>query len=154
MKKKVMYQGRQYVQFESGALVPLSVLEKKPLVKTAEDVLPILEDIRFQEQEHFKVIHLDSAGQVVFSSIVSKGLVNQAPVHPREVFKEAIRRNASSIILAHNHPSGSLTPSEADLTITEKLVEAGKLLNIPVLDHVIVSSQGFVSLLESQRRLF
>ena len=148
MKKKVMYQGRAYVEFESGALVPLAVLEKKPLVKTAENVVPLLEDIRFQEQEHFKIIHLDGANQVLFSSIVGKGLVNQCPVHPREVFKEAIRRNASSVILAHNHPSGNLAPSDADLQITKKLVDAGELLGIRVLDHILVSSQGFHSFKE------
>lgn len=94
--------------------------------------------IRDKAKEHFKLILLNTRNRVIRIAHVSTGTLNASLVHPREVFKEAIRHSAASVIIAHNHPSGDTEPSSEDLRITKKLVEAGRLLGIEVLDHVIV----------------
>ncbi len=93
-----------------------------------------------KDREHFIVLHLDAAHRVVSAETVSIGTVSSAFVHPREVFKAAILSNASAIICAHNHPSGNLVPSMLDRDIFDRLTEAGKLLGIPLIDFLIVSS--------------
>lgn len=98
--------------------------------------------------ELFVVIHLKSNNQISAFETVSKGTLNQSLVHPREVFKSAILRNASSIIIAHNHPSGNLEPSQEDIAITKQLVEAGKIIGIKILDHIIFSTEGYYSFAE------
>jgi len=98
------------------------------------------------DREHFVVLLLGTKNQVLGVNTVSIGTLNASLVHPREVFKPAICLNAHSIILAHNHPSGDPTPSKEDLAITERLKEAGDLLNIKVLDHVIIGDDCFRSL--------
>jgi len=90
------------------------------------------------DREMFVVMCLDTKNNINSLNVVSTGTLNSAMVHPREVFKTAILSNANSIILAHNHPSGDPTPSREDVTVTQRLVEAGKLLGIEVLDHVII----------------
>jgi len=97
-------------------------------------------------KEHFYVICLNSRNQSVAE--VSIGSLNASIVHPREVFSEAIKNKSASIILAHNHPSGSLEPSEEDLEITKRLIEAGKILGIEVIDHIIVTKEGYLSFKE------
>ena len=94
------------------------------------------------------VLTLDGNNQLISNHIVTVGLVNQSQIHPRETFRCAILHNAVSIMIAHNHPSGNLEPSESDLAATRRLCESGKTLGIPLLDHLIVSSEGFVSLRE------
>jgi len=94
------------------------------------------------------VLCLDTQNRVASVSIVTTGLLNSSLVHPREVFQRAILANAASIICGHNHPSGDPDPSPEDIEITEQLVEAGRLLGIPVRDHVIMGDGSFVSLLE------
>lgn len=89
-------------------------------------------------QEHFVVLHLDTRNKILGHTIVTKGLVDRSHVHPREVFRTAILNGSSKVILAHNHPSGDVSPSRQDLDSTENLVEAGKLIGIPVIDHLIV----------------
>jgi DNA repair protein RadC len=98
--------------------------------------------------ELFIVIHLKTNSYVTAFEIVSKGTLNSSLVHPREVFKSAIIRNAASIIIAHNHPSGNCEPSAEDVQMTKQLVEAGKILGIAVLDHIIFTEEGFTSLAE------
>ena len=97
-----------------------------------------MEDIRGSKKEHFVVFYLDSRNQEIQREIISVGTLNESLVHPREVFEGAIKNNASSIIIAHNHPSGDLEPSQADVEITKKLIHAGKILDIKILSHVIV----------------
>ena len=92
-------------------------------------------------KEVFKVFLLDSNNAVISSEIVSIGVLNLAIVHPREIFKLAIIQSANSIILVHNHPSGNVEPSKEDLEITQRLREAGDLLGIKILDHVIISGK-------------
>ena len=89
---------------------------------------------------------LNGAGEVIQTRVVTVGLLDSSQVHPREVFTDAIADRAAAVVLAHNHPSGLLEPTPADLQVTRQLVEAGRILGIEVLDHLIVTKQGFVSL--------
>ncbi len=101
-------------------------------------------------KEHFKLILLNSRNKIIGISTISIGTLNANLVHPREVFKEAIMHNASSVVLAHNHPSGDPEPSEADLEITKRLIDAGKIMGIDVLDHIIITKTGFMSFKEKK----
>jgi DNA repair protein RadC len=111
-------------------------------------ILPYLDTIKNAEQEHFVAISLDGAGNVITSRVITIGLLNHSLVHPRETFRGAIIDNAASIIIAHNHPSGSLEPSSQDISITTQLKEAGQIIGIQVIDHIIVSKNGFLSFRE------
>jgi DNA repair protein RadC len=114
------------------------------------DVFELLGDrMRHLDREHFIVLLLDTKNHLLGSELVSVGSLDASIVHPREVFKAAVRRSASGVILAHNHPSGDPSPSEADLRSTRRLEEAGRVLGIPVLDHVIIGDGRFVSLRQS-----
>lgn len=99
-------------------------------------------------EEQFWIICLDTKNQVIGLHLVSQGNLNSSVVHPREVFKRALANNAASIIALHNHPSGNPAPSQNDLDITKRLVEAGELLGVPVLDHLIIGDGNYVSLKE------
>ena len=109
-----------------------------------EIFVPILRD---EEKEKFIVVCLNTANKIIRYSVVSVGNLDTSVVHPREVFKIAIENNAKSIILVHNHPSGSIEPSSADISITQKLVEVGKVMQIPVLDHIIIGGNEHSSML-------
>lgn len=106
---------------------------------------PILRD---RKQEEFWVLYLDSQNRVLSERRITVGLLNSSLVHPREVFAPAISRAAASLILAHNHPSGDPDPSPEDLDVTVQMVESGRLLGIPVRDHIVLGDTSFVSLLE------
>ena len=108
----------------------------------------VMEDMRRLDREHFVVLMLNTKHHVMARKVVSIGHLNGSLVHPRELFKEVIRRSSAAVILVHNHPSGDPTPSEEDLAVTRRLVEAGNLLGISVLDHVIVGEKRYVSLRE------
>ncbi|PIR57719.1 MAG: hypothetical protein COU71_02660 [Parcubacteria group bacterium CG10_big_fil_rev_8_21_14_0_10_38_31] len=114
--------------------------KKSSILLSPKDVWERMEDIRGSKKEHFVVLYLDSRNQEIQREVISVGTLNESLVHPREVFESAIKNNAASIILAHNHPSGDLEPSEADIEITKKLIHAGKILDIRIADHVIVSN--------------
>ncbi|MFI5387146.1 MAG: DNA repair protein RadC [Fimbriimonadales bacterium] len=116
-----------------------------PEVEVAEDVYALLDHLKYEKQEHFVVVLLDAKQKVMRVETVHIGTLSMSPVGPREVFRIAIREGASSIIVAHNHPSGDPTPSPEDLEVTKRLVEVGKLLDIPVIDHVIIGDPGSVS---------
>lgn len=117
-------------------------------VVTAADVWNSVHDIRNQTKEHFVIVLLNSRNQIIKYEVVSIGLVDTSIIHPREVFEPAIKHVASAVILVHNHPSGQLDPSDADIRTTKQLVECGKLLGIPVVDHVIVTSDGYLSFVQ------
>jgi DNA repair protein RadC len=106
--------------------------------------------LRKQAREHFLVLLLNARHEVMGQETVSVGSLNASIVHPREVFRPAVLASAAAVVLVHNHPSGDPEPSEEDLSITKRLVEAGELLGISVLDHVIVASRGVVSLRSRQ----
>lgn len=117
-------------------------------IRLPADCLPHLARIMRARQEKFAAVSLAGDHSVIRVRVVTVGLVNRALVHAREVFRGAIADNSTAVIVAHNHPSGSLEPSPGDLELTRRLAEAGMLLGIPVLDHIIVGRRGYVSLLE------
>jgi DNA repair protein RadC len=108
----------------------------------------VMEDMRFLSQEHFVAIYLNTKNQVIHRKTIFIGSLNASIVHPREVFKEAIKRSAASIICVHNHPSGDPTPSREDIDVTKRLAECGRIIGIELLDHLIIGDQKFVSLKE------
>jgi DNA repair protein RadC len=114
-----------------------------------KDVLPLVADIAGKQQEYFVCISLNGANEVIEKRIVTIGLLNKSPVHPREVFADVIADRAAAVIFVHNHPSGELQPSESDLNIHRQLAEAGKILGIHILDHVIVTRKGYYSFQEA-----
>jgi DNA repair protein RadC len=116
-------------------------------IKNPESVVKAIRaSIKDKAKEHFKLILLNPRNKIIGISTISIGTLNASLVHPREVFKDAIVHSAASIVLAHNHPSGDPEPSEDDLKITKKLVDSGKILGIEVLDHIIITKNGFKSL--------
>lgn len=117
--------------------------KKSAIILSPRDVWERMEDIRGSKKEHFVVFYLDSRSQEIQREIVSVGTLNESLVHPREVFENAIKNNTASIILAHNHPSGNTEPSQADVEITKKIIHAGKILDINVISHVIVTKDSF-----------
>lgn len=117
-------------------------------VTRPEDILPLVAYIKEKRQEHFICLTLNGAGEVIEKRIITVGLLNHSLVHPREVFADAITDRAASIICVHNHPSGSLEPSSQDIAITNQLRDAGSLVGIQLIDHIIVSKNGFVSMRE------
>lgn len=117
----------------------------EPIVRP-EQVYQATKKFHNKKQEHFFVFHLNGIHAPISKpQIVAIGTVNKCQIHPRDIFREAIRRNATAIILCHNHPSGSLKPSANDDDLTRRLREAGDLLGIDILDHIIVSKNGFIS---------
>lgn len=117
-------------------------------VSQPKDALPMLSDIMNKQQEYLVCISLNGANEIIEKRIVTVGLLDKTQVHPREVFADVIGDRAASVILAHNHPSGELRPSENDLKVHKQLTEAGKILGIKVLDHLIVTRKGYCSLQE------
>lgn len=109
------------------------------------DVLPLLRDIAGRLQEHFVCISLNGANEVIQKRIVTVGLLDRSQVHPREVFADVIADRAAAVILAHNHPSGELRPSDADLRMHSQLVDAARILGLRIFDHVIVAKKGYFS---------
>jgi DNA repair protein RadC len=118
-------------------------------ITKAEDVLPLIDRITNKQQEYFICISLNGANEVIENRTVTVGLLDRSQVHPREVFADVITDRAASVIFAHNHPSGALEPSNSDLKIQEQLTEAGKILGIKVLDHIIISKKGYYSFQEN-----
>lgn len=105
----------------------------------------LMDEMQYLKQECFKILLLDTKNKVIKVEGISMGILNASLVHPREVFVKAIRQHSAAIILAHNHPSGDPDPSPEDKNITKRLYEAGELLGIPVLDHIIIGRGTFIS---------
>jgi len=122
-------------------------LGKKPPVKTPDEVVSLVKGrLKGKKQEHFLVLLLDTRGQLIKTSEISVGSLDSSIVHPREVFKEAISASAASVVFVHNHPSGDPTASEDDIKLTERLAQAGEIMGIDVLDHVIIGDKNYLSL--------
>lgn len=117
-------------------------------IESPEQVLHMLQYLADRKQEHLVVLSLNGLQEIIEIRVVSVGLLSSAPIHPREVFADAITDRAAAIIMAHNHPAGSLEPSAADIRSTEQIARAGHLLGIPLLDHVIFSQEGYYSFRE------
>lgn len=125
------------------------IAKGRHVVREAADALPYLQSIRGKKQEHFVCVSLNGASEVIESRVVTVGLLDTNQVHPREVFSDPIADRAAAVLVAHNHPSGTLEPSPEDLALTRRIVKAGDLLGIRVLDHLIVTEDGFLSLKEA-----
>jgi len=117
-------------------------------VTRPEDILPLVAHLKQKRQEHFICVTLNGAGEILGNRTITVGLLNHSLVHPREVFADAITDRAASIICIHNHPSGTLEPSSQDIAITNQLKDAGSLIGIQLIDHIIVSKNGHVSMRE------
>ncbi len=128
--------GRRF--FEKNTMAPA-------VIRTAKDVFDYVHDMRNLPKEHLRGIYLNTHHKVIHDEVISIGTLNSNILHPREVFKPAIEFGAAAVILVHNHPSGAVTPSKADVEITEQLIAAGKLMGISLIDHVIVSGDKFAS---------
>lgn len=126
-----------------------SKLGETVIVRTPQDAaLFMMEDLRHQKKEFFVALFLNTKNHITGKEVLSIGTLNASLVHPREVFRAAIRHSSASIICLHNHPSGDPTPSTEDIKITKRLVEAGNLIGIDVLDHIIIGDGRFISLKE------
>lgn len=151
---KKTFGGITYVRDGFGGYIPESYLAQKVKVVRPQDALPALAFIRISPQENFVVVDLDGSHQIIEVRRVTLGLANQSQIHPRETFRGAIQNNAVSILIAHNHPSGNLEPSQSDMAATRRLVDAGRTIGISILDHLIVAADGFRSLREAFPHLF
>jgi DNA repair protein RadC len=120
------------------------------VIECPEEAFAAVEHLRHEKREHFVTLLLDAKNQVMRLAPIHIGTLTQSLVGPREVFREAIRDSASSMIVAHNHPSGDPTPSPEDIEVTQRLVDIGALLDIPVLDHIIVGERRFTSFSRSR----
>ncbi|RKQ37915.1 RadC family protein [Oceanobacillus halophilus] len=123
--------------------------DEKYIIRSPDDGADyIMEEMRTLKQEHFVVLFLNTKNQVIHRQTIFIGSLNASIVHPREVYREAVKRSAASIIVAHNHPSGDPSPSQEDIQVTKRLVESGKMIGIELLDHLIIGDRKFVSLKE------
>jgi len=139
--------------FEIGKRLETSTEELNPLITTPESIIrQIKPSLKGKKKEHFVLISLDTRNHLINKQTVSIGSLDSSIVHPREVFKEALIASAASVIFIHNHPSGDPSPSEDDIALTKRLAEAGKILGIAVLDHIIICDNAYVSM--KARNLF
>ncbi len=115
------------------------------VIRTAEDVFEYVADMRTLPREHLRGIYLNAHYQVIHDEVISIGTVDANIAHPREIFRPAIAAGAAALILVHNHPSGVLMPSDADIAMTRQVAEAGRVVGIELVDHVIIAEQGFTS---------
>jgi len=121
------------------------LIKSNSVIKSAKDLYSELKEYANKKQEYFLCITLDGASHIINKRVVFIGTLNQSIVHPREVFADAIADRAAGVIVAHNHPSGNLSPSSADIAITDRLQEVAKLIGIELLDHIIISKDGYFS---------
>lgn len=140
--------------YSKAQLIDMLIKERAAAITTPSDalapILDALENVKFREVEYFLCITLNSTHKIIGTHVVSQGTVNSALVHPRDVFRAAIMDNAAAIIIAHNHPSGSLEPSTDDKDVTRRMKQAGNIVGIKVLDHLIVGpSVGYFSFVEA-----
>lgn len=145
MKKPELY---RYAEQLQARLCAMEAAATKGLSRPADAASYVLDNIdaRALEQEHFWVVWLNARQQALGHELIAKGSMSQVDVHPRSVFRSAVRMNVHSMILVHNHPSGDPKPSQSDLDLTRRMRDAGELMGIPVLDHLIITGTQFVSL--------
>ena len=117
-------------------------------ISSSKDVYEELTDYKNRQQEYFLALYLDGANHLIDKKVITIGTLNQSLVHPREVFAYAIEKRCASIIVAHNHPSGILSPSSEDINVTKRLKESARILGIELLDHIIFTKEGFYSFQE------
>ncbi|MCY9658995.1 DNA repair protein RadC [Paenibacillus chondroitinus] len=134
---------------ELGRRIAKSTFAERITIRSPKDIANLMsEELRYLQKEHFVCLFLNTKNHVLAQETLSMGSLNASIVHPREVFRAAIKRSSASIVCVHNHPSGDPTPSPEDIQLTHRLVEAGTIIGIEVLDHVIIGDQRFISLKE------
>jgi DNA repair protein RadC len=134
---------------ELGKRIAASKETTRPCIKTPSDIVNIyMEEMRYYKKEYFKIVLLNTKNEIISSENVSIGSLNASLVHPREVFITAIKKSAASLVLLHNHPSGNPQPSKEDISITKRLSEAGKIIGIDIIDHIIIGNGSYISLKE------
>ena len=117
-------------------------------IKKPSDVIPFIQSYSLKQEEHFICIMLNSAHEILKIEVISKGILNQSLIHPREIFVAPITERAAAIILAHNHPSGNVMPSEPDFETTKIILDASRIIGIPLLDHIIITKTDYFSFKE------
>jgi DNA repair protein RadC len=122
--------------------------DQKHIIKNAVDILPYISYLATKRQEYFVCINLNGGNRVMSNRVITIGLIDQALVHPREVFSDAVKEKAAKVIVAHNHPAGNSAPSNEDVDITNNLVKASGILGITFLDHIIITDDGYFSFRE------
>jgi DNA repair protein RadC len=138
-----------HAAFELGKRLIESRRERKPMIRCPRDVADlVMNDLKLLDQEHFLVMLLDTKNRVIKIENVFKGSLNASVSHPREAFRAAVSSSAAAVILVHNHPSGDPRPSQDDIATTQRMMQAGETLGIPLLDHIIVGDGEHVSLKE------
>jgi len=132
--------------FELGQRLFQNNKQKRCYIRTPQQAFMYLKDMGDLQKEHFRGLYLNTRYQLIHDEIISVGSASSSVVHQREVFRPALERNASAIIVAHNHPSGSLKPTDDDINITKTLVAAGEIMGIEILDHIIVAGKRYASI--------
>lgn len=135
-----------------GASMEFSRRRLNPSIKKIAyptDILPSVRHYITRAQEYFIVISLNGAHEIIKTRVISIGILNRTLIHPREVFSDALKDRAASLVLTHNHPSGNLEPSMEDIEVTKRLIDAGELLGIKILDHIIFSDNNYYSFTEN-----
>jgi len=143
--KKILEIARKIIIIELEKCIRKSPIEQETKIGYSFDVYNYMKYIEHFEQENFFVLLLDSKMKVISKELIYIGTVNEISIHPREVFKTAIRKNTVSIILVHNHPSGSPEPSDADIKATKILMKTAEIINIAIVDHIIIGKNKFYS---------
>ena len=132
---------------ELGKRIASRPSAKRIRISSAKDIVEIfMERMRYYKKEHFVSLMLNAKGEIIEEANISVGDLCSSTTHPREVFVDAVRRSAGSVVFLHNHPSGDPEPSEADVETTVRLMEAGAILGIPVLDHIVIGDGNYVSM--------
>lgn len=133
---------------ELGQRAANSFSDALPIINSTKAMADQLVELRGKQKEHFVALYLNARNQLIHKETISIGTLNESLVHPREVFEPALRHFAASVVLAHNHPSNNPEPSQEDITLTEKLIQAGSIMDIVLLDHIIITNNGYTSLKE------
>lgn len=132
---------------ELGKRIAAAPVENRNMIRSSSDIVDIfMERMRYYKKEHFISLMINAKGEIIEEVEVSIGDLCSSTTHPREVFVDAIKRSAGSVVFLHNHPSGDPTPSDMDITTTKRLIEAGMILGIPVLDHIVIGDGVYVSM--------
>src|SRR3989338_7721544 len=131
------------------ALTERLSLEELPEVVQAKDIWNLCADFRAGKKEYFVAFYLDTQSRLIERQIISIGILDSSLVHPREVFEPALRLSAASIIVVHNHPSGGMVPSPEDIEVTQRLCSVGRIIGIPLVDHIIVDNRNYISIIDT-----
>ncbi len=116
------------------------------IIRNAKDVYDYLNDMHNLTKEHLRGLYLNTHNRIIYDEVISIGTINSNLIHPREVFRPALEYNAAAVVIAHNHPSNIVTPSSQDIEVTKQIIEAGKILGINVLDHIIITKSTYMSI--------